>query len=362
MYGLGVGVLRRQKDGHELQLSAQCILGRSKTCSHPLDDPYTSGEHAKMGWAGDGWELRDLVRRNGTFVDGVRLEPGIPRRLGVGTELGFGEEKGWELVDAGGPTALARNLTTDEVVQAEGELLAIPSDGDPQLSVYPSPSGAGWVMEPTGQEPQPVGHTAEVAVGGATWRLELPMMAESTPVVDATRVIHTITQFFERRGDVLAWCYRFRGEQVLISDLEYAQVVLHLAQARRDDADRPLHLRGWRTVDSIAEDLGLAPSTGNVNIFRSRKALSKAGVEGAAELFEAGPGRRRIGTDRFDLCACAQRPSNRRCRAHAGDHVVHRPPVPELSGKSSRAAGAYRCLSPARGSGARQLRTVAPQV
>ncbi len=296
-----MGRLRRLSDGLELELSAQCLLGRNKTCTHPLDDPYLSGEHAKLRWAGDGWEIRDLGSSNGTFVDGRRLEPGIPIRLGEGIDLGFGEERGWRLVDAGGPAALARNLTSGDVVQADGEILAIPSDVDPQLSVYPNPGGAGWVMEPTGKEPVAVGHTAEVAVGGATWRLELPMIAEATPVVDASKVIHSVLQVFEQRGDVLVWSYRFRGETVEISDLEFVQVVLHLAKARKADEDKPMDERGWRTVQSVADDLGLAASTVNVNIFRARKALAKAGVEGAAELFEAGPGQRRLGTDRFQL-------------------------------------------------------------
>ncbi|MEO1336418.1 MAG: FHA domain-containing protein, partial [Myxococcota bacterium] len=70
-----VARLRRIKSGETLVLAAQCLVGRSAACQIRLDDRYVSSEHAKLVWTGSKWQVRDLGSRNGTFVDGRRVEP-----------------------------------------------------------------------------------------------------------------------------------------------------------------------------------------------------------------------------------------------------------------------------------------------
>ena len=49
------------------------LLGRGQG-STLVDDPLASRHHAAVQLDAHGWQVRDLGSRNGTFVDGARLE------------------------------------------------------------------------------------------------------------------------------------------------------------------------------------------------------------------------------------------------------------------------------------------------
>src|SRR6266540_3645684 len=48
------------------------VIGRERGCQLVVDDPLVSRRHAEVVFAEDGWLLRDLGSRNGTFVEGQR--------------------------------------------------------------------------------------------------------------------------------------------------------------------------------------------------------------------------------------------------------------------------------------------------
>jgi transcriptional regulator of acetoin/glycerol metabolism len=66
-------------------------LGRGSFAGDPLDDERISSRHARVTHAGGKWTLSDLGSRNGTFVDGRRVEAETsfddPRVLRVGRTL-----------------------------------------------------------------------------------------------------------------------------------------------------------------------------------------------------------------------------------------------------------------------------------
>ena len=49
------------------------LLGASQSSDIFLDNPYVSRMHAQIVQEQDGWAIRDLDSKNGTFVNGVRL-------------------------------------------------------------------------------------------------------------------------------------------------------------------------------------------------------------------------------------------------------------------------------------------------
>jgi len=64
------------------------VLGRGDGATLVLDDPSVSRAHARVGFDGARWSVRDLGSRNGTFVDGRRLHGELsgvlPRVIRVG--------------------------------------------------------------------------------------------------------------------------------------------------------------------------------------------------------------------------------------------------------------------------------------
>src|SRR5580704_5581003 len=50
------------------------LSGRAGPAGAVVADRRLSREHAEIAWSPAGWRVRDLSSRNGTFVDGVRVE------------------------------------------------------------------------------------------------------------------------------------------------------------------------------------------------------------------------------------------------------------------------------------------------
>ncbi len=61
------------------------ILGRLPHAEVGLYNPFVSRKHAEIGFSEDGYFIRDLGSKNGTYVDGVRV--GSERRILEGGEL-----------------------------------------------------------------------------------------------------------------------------------------------------------------------------------------------------------------------------------------------------------------------------------
>ncbi|MCH8223051.1 MAG: FHA domain-containing protein [Chloroflexi bacterium] len=61
------------------------VLGRLPHADVGLENPFVSRKHAEIGFCEDGYFIRDLGSKNGTYVDGVRL--GSERRFLEGGEI-----------------------------------------------------------------------------------------------------------------------------------------------------------------------------------------------------------------------------------------------------------------------------------
>lgn len=76
--------------GSHMEISSleEVVLGRSPSCDFQLGDDYSSSRHARLFRRGSDWFVEDLDSRNGTFVNGYRIEQ--PERVGVDTDIKVG--------------------------------------------------------------------------------------------------------------------------------------------------------------------------------------------------------------------------------------------------------------------------------
>ena len=74
-------------DGFRLTLK-EGIFGRT-TGIYPEfgSQIYISGRHGELRCVGGQWQIRDLGSHNGTFLNGVRLQPDVWTDLNVGDKL-----------------------------------------------------------------------------------------------------------------------------------------------------------------------------------------------------------------------------------------------------------------------------------
>src|SRR5689334_21377628 len=94
-----MGILRRRRDGQEVLLAPEHVVGRMQTCNLCLELSFVSLAHSLLRWNGEFWELRDLGSRNGTFLNGSRHLAGQAVRLTKGAVLAFGDaSEAWELM------------------------------------------------------------------------------------------------------------------------------------------------------------------------------------------------------------------------------------------------------------------------
>jgi hypothetical protein len=66
------------------------FVGRAPTADLVLDDPSISKSHAAFQHEGTLWFVKDARSRNGTYVDGRRLQSGARAEIESGSQITFG--------------------------------------------------------------------------------------------------------------------------------------------------------------------------------------------------------------------------------------------------------------------------------
>jgi hypothetical protein len=293
-----MATLREVGSDEAVPLAARVVIGRAPTATLRIGDSKVSGEHASLRWTGTSWEVRDLGSRNGTFVDGTRVAPGEGRALVAGSKLSFGDPAPrWELVDAGPPGAVARDLKSGRVVAAEDGLLALPRKDTPEVVVFLDPSGR-WRAE-AGDERREVSDGDVIDAGGARFALALPAMVEGTATVEAAATLDTVTLKFgvSRDEEHVQLTVVHRGKATPLEPREHGYVLLTLARRRLQDAKLPPAEQGWVERDQLLRMLQLDANGLNVAIYRARGQLAAAGIDNAVGIVEVRRGQRRIGID-----------------------------------------------------------------
>lgn len=279
------------------RLISQHLIGRAERCHLRIPVAHVSSEHASIRWTGEGWELRDLGSRNGTFVDGHRIEPGQRVRLACGQQLSFGRpDDPWVVTDVDAPAAAASSDHT--WIFSEDGLLMLPDTTRVEACVYADEQG-GWRVE-IGSEYRPVADGEVLVVGGRAWLLSLPTVVAPTSAVPTAEIVTGLRMRFRVSSDEehVELDVEGPGLSRSLPHRAHSFAFLTLARARMDaDPSLPEAERGWVYADELARRLRLDIGHFNVAIFRARQQLRDAGVPNADALFERrrGSGQIRLG-------------------------------------------------------------------
>lgn len=271
-------------------LRAHHRIGRAPDCDLVLVGGEVSAEHATLRWVGDHWALRDLGSRNGTWVDGRRLNAGDSAPLTPGSTLAFGVRTDrWRLVDASPPPIQAVPTDGGEPVRMRGQFIALPDPDTPELTVYRTTTGA-WVSDRDG-ELRPVADGMTVTTPGRAWRLDLAVPVSGTAdAADVPAEVGRLTLEFtvsqdEEHIELMA---RAGPRRFDLGSRSHHQLLLILARTRlgdRADGSAPTE-EGWVYQDDLQRMLATSFNTLQVHIFRARRQLGDVGVLNAVDIVE----------------------------------------------------------------------------
>src|SRR5688572_31198848 len=97
------------------------VVGSAPECEVRLLHPSVSRRHAELSVSGDSLELTDLRSRNGTFMDGERVNQG---QLKAGVMVGFGNVSLTVESVAAADAVAAIELTATPAAPTEAETVA----------------------------------------------------------------------------------------------------------------------------------------------------------------------------------------------------------------------------------------------
>lgn len=285
-------------------LAAEHVIGRLPLCHLTIPASFVSTAHALLRWTGQRWELRDLGSRNGTFVDDQRVGVGTAVRVAIGARIVFGESsETWQVVEDGPPTAMAVALDGDERSLLSSGHVAVPSNEDPQATIYPD--GEGWALElddvRTSLEPGQC-----FAVAGRQWRFDCPSGAQVTgATATGLKRLSEVMLRFEVSNDEEHVRLVVEGPAVT-HDLGhrgcfYLAMVLLRQRLREEDAATPEP--GWIDREQLLRMVPEYTSSShlNVDICRLRQSLFDVGVQDAARVVDRRRGQIRFGAERATI-------------------------------------------------------------
>jgi hypothetical protein len=300
-----MGSLRDVSSGKTRPLEPEHLIGRAPTCALCLSQRYVSAQHAAIRWNGSGWELRDLGSRNGTFLDGSRLKPAEVYSVHLGAKMAFGKfaAEQWELVDESAPRIMATPIDGGDPVLLDGELLALPSNDDPRLTIYRNAEGT-WVLEQPDESISPITNLQIFEVDGRPWRFCCTENIRTTSLAVAPaelEVRHLQLSFSVSRDEEHVQLHMTCGGCFLdMAARSHNYLLLTLARRRLEDTAGGLAdtASGWIYQEDLAHDPTMAPPQLNIDVFRIRRQFAAAGVIDAANIIERRPRTRqlRIGT------------------------------------------------------------------
>lgn len=289
--------------GSRHELGPQTLIGRASDADVVLAESDVSARHAEIRWTSDGWIIRDLASRNGTFLDGVRVAPGAAPTLRGGAELRFGGQAVRRLGAADAPAARAYGPDGVEVLASDG-VIALPDADEPVVVLISGPRG--WVVETPDGAAIDAKDGDVLDVAGRPWRVSLPAVTEETASPLGAVHLHAVELVLQHSLDEehVELSVEIRGERHVVKPKAHHYTLLTLARARLEDAGRedlPPSERGWVLQSRLERMLGLGANALYQHVHRLRQEVAALGLAGSAGLIERRPGAGtlRVGVDRI---------------------------------------------------------------
>ncbi len=303
-----------KEEGQEsfLYLRNPHIFGRN---SAKVDTLLTGNDisqiHASLRWNGQHWELIDHSR-NGSFLNGKRLELNHKAKLEIGDKLHFGisPQRCWQVMNLKPPQALllaSSPLATTAELQ---EFHFLPNATEALGAVYLSPDGHYLYEDQEGSRILQDGDQVQCA--GHVWRFFRPLHIEATEeaVLAALSTPKNLTPICfnfsaNQNEEHIFLSIDTKAKNIDLGERSHHYCLLTLARQRLADSQRGLdsHSQGWISVEELSRMLGLNVTHLNTQLFRARSQIMQEAPEHSSlqTVLERRRGEVRFGVFRFRI-------------------------------------------------------------
>lgn len=304
-----MAILKNNKSGEKVFLHIHHVFGRRKTANGTcLPDAEISSVHAVVRWSGERWLIRDYSK-NGSWLDGRRLQPVTELPLHPGARISFGRPESdlYTVIDLAPPVPLLACLDCGNIQIIElNPINALPNEQSPEVFVFLSDQGK-WICEEEHRTyPLCDGHV--LRLNNTDWRFMASGASDATLDIARTDfVIHDMQLFFHVSLDEehTFLQVRYDGETFDLGERIHHFLLLTLARRRQDDRERRIDPaeQGWVEIDDLSRMLGLEVPHTNIQIFRARKQVCEALPEKSSsmQLIERRRGAVRLGCSCFSI-------------------------------------------------------------
>jgi hypothetical protein len=281
-------------------------VGRSPACDLCLPAREVSKQHALLIWNGRQWALRDLHSKNGSWYNTLPVAPGRDITLSMSSRFAFGDpEELWRVVSLDPPEIRAASLSDQRERTVARDLLVLPSEQNPQVTLFRH--NDGWMLEREDGQREPVQDHQQITIDSAVWIIYLP------EAVDETWQGHShpspqnvLLRFHEIGTPELRVSYVHEGEETILDPRVHLQLLAVLAEARVSDQlnpSLPVEEHGWLYRDELTRRLQIFDNRIYVYVFRAREQLAAAGIVDAVDIVERRSDTRqvRLGVPQIDI-------------------------------------------------------------
>jgi hypothetical protein len=272
-----MGTIINIKTGQSIFLKSHHVFGRNREkADTELKNRDVSQIHASVRWNGREWLLTDFSR-NGTWIDGNRLIPGEKTRLKKKNIIRFSsfEDSEWRLADDNPPSNVIVPLKGNGRSIRLDRFHVLPSEAEPDISVYISQTGE-WVCE-NEKGVYPLNNGDIINHDQGLWQF---FCDDPVDVTLSQKMAKDISFRFHVSSDEEHVFLKIQVDKqaVDLGERAHHYMLLTLARQRLKDAEEGVdqETQGWVETNRLADMLGLDPSHLNIQIYRSRKQIDDA--------------------------------------------------------------------------------------
>lgn len=268
-------------DKSVVRLAPDHVVGRSADSDMVIPRPSVSGRHAVFSWVGEGWRVRDLGSRNGTYLNGRLLQPAEWVEVVSGDEIAFAEtDETWAVLDTHPPAPAligSHDAQASPLVEQGGMFFADGEDVPPWIIYF---SKGNWCIEYASGGCHPIDNEEPVEVNGQTYYVHLPSVCAATrdalnPLVETTLENAFLTLHVSSNEETAAVEVQVGRTRVTSGHKTHLYLLAYLARLRMvpgaTDTD------GWVQTGVVVRDLQLTcPMQLSVHVHRCRTELAFA--------------------------------------------------------------------------------------